>query len=324
MKSEFRIILSIVLAAVIILSSLAYYEAGGFKAKKGQYITVATGDNLSAPLTRIVSLDPAATETLYALGAYNSLVGDSGYASYPPNSTMPVVGSYPSMDLEEIFNLSPQAVITFDSSYSQGQITKLLDAGISYVFLNAGTGSGVSSIEKQTTLLGKLTGKEKNANLLNRWMNQSLGSISNATGKINSSQELSAFYYLSSSGGIYTSGNGTFFNDIFAHAKLKNVASNLSGGFVPISPEVLANNSPQVIFLDQYVNSSALGVYPFNTSSAVRNGKVFTLPNEDIFVEPDFRDIYAITWMVEVAYGINVTLPPFPMSLNYNPDPVAG
>lgn len=324
MKTNLQVYIAIILAAIIVLSGLAYFEASGHTARKGYYLTLSTGDNLTTPLTRIVSLNPAATETLYALGAYSSIVGDSGYASYPPNSTVPVVGSYPAMNLEEIFNLSPQAVISFDTSYSQGQITKLLDAGIDYIFLSSGTGSGIASIEKQNTFLGKLTGTQENAYLLNNWMNQSLGSIANTTSHIGQSHELSAFYYLSSSGGMYTTGNGTFFSDMFAHAKLKNVASNLSGGFVSISPEVLANNSPQVIFLDQYVNVSALSVYPFNSSPAVKNGKVFTLPNEDIFVEPTFRDIYAISWMVKEAYGLNVTLPAFPLNPGYNPDPLSG
>ncbi len=324
MRFDIKAIIAVVVAIVLLLSGLGFYEAGAHKQAKGQYITISSGDNISGKLTRIVSLDPAATETLYALGAYSSLVGYSGYASFPPNSTLPVVGSYPAMNLEEIFNLSPQAVITFDSGYSQGQIAKLLDAGINYIFLNAGAGSGISSIEEQNTLLGQLTGTQKNASLLNSWMNQSLESIANATQSINATQELSAFYYLSSSGGIYTTGNGTFFNDFFNYAKLRNVASNLTGGFVPISPEVLANNSPQVIFLDQYVNSSALSVYPFSNSTAVQQGKVFTLPNEDIFTEPDFRNIYAITWMVKEAYGLNVTFPAFPMNLGHNPDPVNG
>ncbi|AKA49480.1 hypothetical protein IX51_10685 [uncultured archaeon] len=322
MKSNIKAIISLIVVAVLLLSGFGFYEIHGHKQEKGQVITVSSGDNLSYKTTRIVSLDPAATANLYAIGAYSYLVGDSGYGSYPQNSTLPVVGSYPSMNLEEIFNLSPQAVISFDSGYSQGQITKLLDAGINYVFLNAGAGSGITGIEQQNTLLGEITGKEKNASMLNIWMNQSLGAISNATGKINSSAELSAFYYLSSSGGIYTTGNGTFFNDFFDYAHLRNVALNLTGGFVPISPEVLANNSPQVIFLDQYVNKSALSVYPFNNSTAVQNGKVFVLPNESIFTEPNFRVIYAIAWMVQEAYGINVKLPAFPLGIQDNPDPL--
>lgn len=323
MRSDIKVIITVIVVAILALSGFSYYLAGGHQQKKGQIITVSTGDNLTHSLTRIVSLDPAATSTLYALGAYKDLVAGNVYDSYPPNQTLPVVGTYPSMNLEQIFNLSPQAVISFDSSYKQAQISKLLNASIDYIFLNAGAGSGLNSIERQNTLLGQITGTEKNATLLNMWMNQSLGAISNATSSINSTSEMSAFYYLSASGGIYSTGNGTFFNDFFNYARLNNVANFVTGGFVKISPEIIANNSPQVIFLDQYVNSSALTQYPFNDSKAVKDGKVYTLPNENIFTEPDFRNIYAISWMVQKAYGINVTLPSFPIKLKYGPDPLS-
>ncbi len=318
-----RAITALILAAVVTVSALAYYEHTG-SSKKGQELTLSTGDSLGFNVTRVVSLDPAATATLYALGAYGDIVGGSAYGSYPPNSTLPVVGEYPQMNLEDIYNLTPQAVIAFDSNYTQSSISKLLDAGINYVFLSAGGGTSLTTVEKQVTFLGQLTGKEANASKVNSWMNSSMSSISSAVSGINSSKELSAFYYLSggTGGTVYTSGNGTFFNDFFNRAHLKNIAQNVTGGFVPISPEIIANNSPQVIFLDGYVNSSVLTQYPFNESPAVKNGKVYTLPNEDIFTEPSFRNIYAIAWMVQVAYGINVSLPSFPVDLKYSPDPV--
>lgn len=323
MNRELKIVVSVVVVAVLLLSGFGYYEATQHHGSKGVIITLSSGDNLSSSLTRIVSLDPAATATLYALGAYRYVVGGSQYDSYPSNSTVPVVGEYPSMNLEEIFNLTPQAVISFDSAYSQGQVDKLLNAGINYIFLNAGSGSGIATIEKQDTLLGKLTGTQENATLLNGWINSSLSAISNATSSITGSKELSAFYYESSSGGIYTTGNGTFFNAFFSYSHLKNVASSLRGGFTTVSPETIASNEPQVIFLDQFVNSSALSVYPFNTSPAVKNGRIYTLPNENIFSQPNFRNIYSITWMVGEAYGINVSIPAFPMKVGQSPDPLS-
>lgn len=322
MRGNLKAMVAVILAAVIVLGAFGYYEISAGKQVKGQEITLSTGDNLTQSMTRIVSLDPAATATLYALGAYKDIVGGNVYDSYPPNETVPIVSDYPSMNLEEIFNLSPQVVISFDSSYNQTQISKLLNEGINYVFLSAGSGTGIKVIEQQNTLLGKLTGTEKNASLLNRWMNQSVDAINNATENISYTQEMTAFYYLSSGGGIYTTGNNTFFNDFFNYAHLDNIAVNLSGGFVPISPEIIANNSPQIIFLDQYVNSSAVSQYPFNSSPAVKNGKVFVLPNENIFTEPNFRNIYAITWMIFEAYGVTVNLPAFPLNLQYNPDPI--
>lgn len=317
-----RIIIAVIIAIVVVISAFAYYEHTNSTPPKGQVMSLKTGDNLSQPATRIVSLDPAATSTLYALGAYGDIVGGSAYDTYPPHENVTVVGDYPQMNLEDIYNLSPQVVISFDSNYTQASITKLLNAGINYVFLNSGPGTSLKTVEEQTTFLGELTGKESNASLINSWMNQSLKAINTSLSSVNTSQGLSAFYLLSDSGGIYTSGNGTFFNDMMDYAHLKNVAINLTGGFVPISKEVIANNTPQIIFLDQYVSNSSMTQYPFNQSEAVKNGKVFTLPNEDIFTEPSFRDIYGVAWMAYAGYNVSVSLPSFPINLHYNPDPI--
>lgn len=323
MNREVKIIISLIIVAVLALSSFGYYEASSHTPSKGRMITLSTGDLLNGTVTRIVSLDPAATATLYAIGAYGDLVGVSPYSTYPSNGTLPVVSDFPSMNLEEIYNLTPQLVVSFDSSYSSGQIDKLLSAGISYLFLNAGAGSNFSVVEMQNTLLGELTGEMHNAYLLNQWMNQSLSAISNQTSNITASKELSAFYYQSSGSDIYTTGNNTFFNDFFEYSHLKNVAISVQGGFATVSPEVIAASPPDIIFLDQYVNSSALTVYPFNDTPAYRNGSVYVLPNENIFSEPNFRDVYAIPWMIDKAYGFKVTIPELPYNLQDNPDPIA-
>lgn len=322
MNREVKIVISVIIVAVLALSSFGYYETSGHTTQKGKVISLSTGDVLNSTVDRIVSLDPAATATLYALGAYGDLVGVSPNAAYPVNITLPVVGDFPSMNLEEIFNLTPQLVISFDSAYSQGQIDKLLNAGISYLFLNSGAGSNFSLVEKQNTLLGRLTGENARAALLNHWMNSSLSDIANQTANITYSKELSAFYYESGGTGIYTTGNNTFFNDFIKYSHLKNIATSVQGGFATVSPEIIATNQPDVIFLDQYVNKSALTVYPFNDTPAYRNGSVYVLPNENIFSEPNFRDIYAIPWMINKAYGFNVTLPAFPFNLSDNPDPL--
>lgn len=322
MNREVNVIISLIVVAVLALSSFGYYEATNHTPSKGKMVSLSTGDILNGTVTRIVSLDPAATATLYTIGAYGDLVGVSPYATYPTNSTLPAVPDYPSMNLEEIYNLTPQLVISFDSAYSSGQIDKLLNAGISYLFLNAGSGSNFSVVEQQNTLLGELTGKTHNVFLLNQWMNQSLNTISNQTSNITASKELTAFYYESSGTSIYTTGNNTFFNDFFEYSHLRNVASSVQGGFATVSPELIASNPPDVIYLDQYVNSSALTVYPFNDTPAYKNGSVYVLPNENIFSEPNFRDIYAIPWMIDQAYGFNVTLPALPFALQDNPNPI--
>jgi cobalamin transport system substrate-binding protein len=73
-----------------------------------------TGRTLRIPINpnRIVSLAPSLTETVYALGADDRLVGDTNYCDYPPDAQKkPKVGGVVDPNLEEIAALHPDLVL---------------------------------------------------------------------------------------------------------------------------------------------------------------------------------------------------------------------
>lgn len=311
-------IIAIVVVLVLLGGGIGYIHYASTLKGKGEFLTVQTGYNSTTPLTRIVSLDPGATATIYALGAYKDLVGGSAYDSYPPNETIPNVTCYPAMDVEQIINLTPQAVISF-TNYSAGQISELLNASIDYIFLSAGSGSSMQLIEKQNTFLGELTGTENNATMINNWMNTSLSDLKQNATRMANGTPLRGFYYLSQDT-LWTTGNNTFEEQYFQYSDIINIAKNYSNGFYQISPGEIAKGSPQIIFVNDYVNLSRLKSEPFADTPAVENKRYYVTP-PNAFDEPDFRDIYMIQWMVDKAYG-NVTIPSFPVKLKYSPDPL--
>jgi iron complex transport system substrate-binding protein len=70
-----------------------------------------TGDD-AGHISRIVSLSPSTTETVYELGALANLVGRSRYCDWPPEVTkLPEVGGYVDPNLEAIFALRPDLVV---------------------------------------------------------------------------------------------------------------------------------------------------------------------------------------------------------------------
>ncbi|MCL4327481.1 MAG: ABC transporter substrate-binding protein [Candidatus Thermoplasmatota archaeon] len=314
MNSANRKILAISAVIVIVVAGLVVYDAG--QSHRGIMIGVNTGNTQGIRLDRIVSLDPAATTTLYALGAYKYLVGGNCYDSYPPNESLPNVTDYPAMSIQQIVNLSPDAVISF-TNYSQSQINQLLSLGIDYVFLSSGSNTSFGLIEQQTTLLGELTGTQSNASIINRWINQSISVFSN----ISVPQVYSMFYALyPGSHGTWTSGNSTFMNQMFTYAHMKNIAANASG-FYEISNELIVSGNPQVLILDQYFNVSLVNETPYTQTPAYSSHRIYSIFNDNIFQEPTFRSIYGISWLIYNVYGIKANLPAFPINLEYNPEP---
>jgi iron complex transport system substrate-binding protein len=64
------------------------------------------------PVMRIVSLAPSLTETIYALGLQDRLVGDTDYCDYPPEARKKQkVGGAINPSLEEIAHLRPDLVL---------------------------------------------------------------------------------------------------------------------------------------------------------------------------------------------------------------------
>jgi iron complex transport system substrate-binding protein len=72
---------------------------------------------VAAPLdaslaSRVVSISPATTEALFAIGAGDHVVGRSRYCDWPPEATkLPVVGGILDADLEAIVQLSPDLLV---------------------------------------------------------------------------------------------------------------------------------------------------------------------------------------------------------------------
>lgn len=313
MNNRYKV--SAILIVLVLLGTALFVYADLPGAPKAISVTDSNGDTFTFnhTLTRIVSVDPSATATIYALGAFNDLVGGNLFDSYPPNESLPNVGDSYGVNLEEILNLSPQVVLLYGAS-TPTYASALQKSGIPVLVDNP---QNIQQIEQFTTMLGVLTGKEKNASLINNWMNQSLSAISDASAKI-SGGPYSAFYYLSPGG--WTAGNDTFISSIMQLAHLTNIANG--SGYYIMPGELIAQDNPQVIVLDQYVNFSSLNQTPYDKTSAFLNNKVFTVFNDNFVQQPDFRVIYAVAWLIDTAYpqvSAYLSLPSFPIELQYPP-----
>lgn len=86
---------------------------------------------LKEPARRIVSLAPHVTETLYAAGAGDRLVGAVEYSDYPEAAKkLPRVGGYSKLDLEAIVALKPDLAVGWLSGNLPAHIEKLRALGI--------------------------------------------------------------------------------------------------------------------------------------------------------------------------------------------------
>ena len=118
--------------------------------------------------TRIVSLAPSLTETLYALGVQDRLVGDTDYCDYPPDAQKKrKVGGPINPNLEEIAALHPDLVLVTKEINRLDTVRALDTLGIpTYATHAQNVDEILSTTQKLADLLGvPETGKSLTADL---------------------------------------------------------------------------------------------------------------------------------------------------------------
>jgi iron complex transport system substrate-binding protein len=105
---------------------------------------------------RIVSLAPSLTETIYALGLQDRLVGDSDYCDFPPEARQKTkVGGAINPSLEAIAALHPDLVLVTKSLNRLETVNALADLGIpSYATDPRSVDDIISSTQRLAELLG--------------------------------------------------------------------------------------------------------------------------------------------------------------------------
>ena len=112
-----------------------------------------------APPSRIISVVPAVTEMLYAIGAGPQVVAVSNFDRHPPEiERLPRVGALLDPDVERILALRPDLVIVYAT---QTDFREQLERASVPTFLY--THSGLSSISTTMLALGARTGHTQEA-----------------------------------------------------------------------------------------------------------------------------------------------------------------
>jgi ABC-type Fe3+-hydroxamate transport system substrate-binding protein len=102
----------------------------------------------AAAPSRIVSTSPSITETLFALGAGDRVVGVSTYCRFPPEvARIPRVGGFLNPDAEAIAGLRPDIVFVHETS--NGIDRKLASLQLPFVIVDRGSLASVFSAIRQ-------------------------------------------------------------------------------------------------------------------------------------------------------------------------------
>lgn len=211
-------------------------------ARTGTRITDDAGDAVSLvlPARRIVSLNPAATELLFALGAGNTVIGRTAWCDYPPEAkAVPSLGDGISPNLEAVVARKPDLVLLYTSGQNAEAVRRLAQLGIPALRLRT---DSLSDVPRLARLLGRLTAREPAADSLVRAFDQDL-----AQATTRPAGHRPSVFLLVWDQPPMTVGRGSFLTELLERAGAENLFSDVASSSAPVSIEAVAARNPDVI-----------------------------------------------------------------------------
>ena len=252
---------------------------------------------LSAPIavrgaaSRVISIIPATTEMLFAMGAGDRLIAVGSYDRFPPQvEKLPRVGALLDPDVERILSMRPDLVILYGT---QTDLRTQLDrAGIPYY---AYMHRGLADITATIRSLGARVGVAGQADTLATQIEKRLADIRARVAKGPKPRTLLVFGREKGTlAGIDASGGEGFLHDMLETAGGTDVLGDLKRQSVMMSTEMLLSRAPDVIIELRYARGDSTAeadMRDWNALAsvpAVRNHRVHLLRGEE-FVVPGPR-----------------------------------
>jgi iron complex transport system substrate-binding protein len=234
---------------------------------------------------RIVSLTPAVTEILFAMGAGPEVVGVSQYCDFPPAAEkLPQVGSFLDPNLEAIVALRPNLIVSSWLSSDLRAIRTLNSLGYPTLIVRD---DSLEDIRGSITQIGVRIGRSDQAAAMLEQMNQRFGAVRERLAGVKPRSVLMIVGHEP----MIAVGSGTFLDQLIKMTGAINIADAAGGTWPRLSIEYIIARRPEVI-LDGQMGSDASSpsgfwrAYPM--IPAVRNHHVYGYP-EDRVLQPGPR-----------------------------------
>ena len=247
---------------------------------------------------RIVSLGPAATEIIYAIGAQDLLVARTDLCDYPPEAAeKPSVGGFAgnTLSLESIISYEPTLVYLFAEMH-EGFVKPLQDLGIQVYRSNA---TSIEAVKNEVLDIGKLTGHEKEAQKVVKDMDAKLSrtekmykaKMAKADGK------LPKVYWEVWHSPMMSCGKNSFMDDIIVKAGGKNIFGEEEYAYPMVSEEAVLLADPDFIF---YSGDGMGGGEPSDIFKP--KGGVYYMGDDDSFVRSTPRCADAVEKLAAILW----------------------
>lgn len=280
-----RVALSLMLCLVA-----AACSTGRDLSSSGRAFTDELGRNIKVRENpqRIVSLAPSITETLFALGLGDRIVGVTSYCDYPPEAAQKEkVGDTLKPSIEKIVALKPDLVIASTSSQLEQFVRDLDKVGIPVYVSNPRDVAGVlASIET----IGEITGAHDRARDLIASLRARISAIESGLAEV---KERPKVLFILGVEPLITVGGKSFIDELISRAGGESISSDVEAEYPQYSLESAVARRPEIIFLQ--TGESKLPERLSQTPAA-RDNRVFQL-DDNLLMRPGPRIVDGLEQM---------------------------
>jgi iron complex transport system substrate-binding protein len=233
---------------------------------------------LAKPPVRIVSLAPSVTETLFALGAGEQIVGVTQFCDYPAEAhAKPKVG-YARPNLESLVALQPDLILAPQEFIQSDVLAKLEQLKVAVFVLEAKT---IEDIVTHMSTIGRMLDRTTAANDMAARIRLRLADIKARTSVFPKRRVL----YVLNSEPLMTVGQGSFIHQMIEAAGGANIAAQSSVPYPRLSMEEVLKQDPEIILfpvgkVETVSNEEQQTWRRWRTMSAVKQDRLASIPTD--------------------------------------------
>jgi iron complex transport system substrate-binding protein len=192
---------------------------------------------------RVICLMPSVTDTVYALGAGDDVVGISDYTEYPAEALKkPSVGNLITPSIETILSLHPDLVIGVQPMGPMDITDQMERVGIPIFLVSP---HGVAGIFHSVETIGMALNRTLDAGALIRRLQQRVDAVKTRTKGLRAPRVFMPVWY----DPISTIGKNAFITEIISDAGGRSVTDDLPTEWPEISMEAVLERAPDALLL---------------------------------------------------------------------------
>ena len=258
---------------------------------------------IEAKPEKIVSLLPSTTETLFALGLDEEIVGVSDFDNYPEAALDKEKVGGIEINVEKVISLQPDVLFvqqTHADNYGD-VIAQLEGLGIAVLVVN--TEESFEDAYESIKLLAKVTGTSEKGTKMVQNMKDELEAIQEKAKAVTEKKRV--WVEVSAPPELYTAGNGTFINEMLELIGAENIVASKDGWFT-ISEEEVVKLNPDVVIItygeyEEDAPGDALSRPGWQEVAAVKNKQVYEV-NGDSVTRPGPRLVMGVEELAKAIY----------------------